>query len=497
MTEPERCQWFCKQQEAGSGVKRKFDEVVHAEASVVQQDPDTAPPATPPRPRDRTTPRSLPPANTLRQWLGLNAAPPAQRISAVSRRAKRPFNLRPLTLGTDCSGMDAAAYAIKGLQIPLVHTFASDPNPAAQAHMRANHNIQNLYNFLHDRPTARTDLDVYAAGPPCQPFSDIGQLRGLQDPRAAIYGQTIDFLILSRPKIGIIENVPGLKIFDRGRHLASLIERLSAPSVDAPHQFYHVTHHITSTHRHGVPHYRRRLYLICIRADVQQTPFIMPDDITPLTITQLLDPPNQADNANNRPAAPTATRIVNILADPAPPQDGAGHPTDYIVDDMVGKERGKTLRPRHNVPCFLHSRKQGFWIVTRGRRLNLQEALRFQGFNPDRIQIPQKATDLHQLLGNTMSINVIQRILLAALHSTGMYKHIKDPWESGTAQVELTTHAHNTTPIRYIRTRPSPHQGNQPRSQSMVTAAANSSDDQISLKHYLAANITHHCVGTH
>ena len=37
MTEPERCQWFCKQQEAGDGsqVKRKFDDVEHAEASVV------------------------------------------------------------------------------------------------------------------------------------------------------------------------------------------------------------------------------------------------------------------------------------------------------------------------------------------------------------------------------------------------------------------------------------------------------------------------------
>ena len=182
----------------------------------------------------------------------------------------------------------------------------------------------------------------------------------------------------------------------------------------------------------------------------------MPEEITPLTIHQLLGPHNQADNINNRPAAPTTTAIVNRMAAPNPPSTGAQHPTEYIIDDMVGDIRGAKLEPNHSSPCFLHSRKQGFWIVTRGRRLSLEEALRLQGYNLDHLHCPTNQSHLHQLLGNTMSHNVVQRILIAALHSAGLYLEIKDPWTNGTAQAELTAHATRKASTRFILNRPIP-----------------------------------------
>ena len=227
----------------------------------------------------KAKPRAVaqPQRNNLRSWLSLNAAPPAQRIFANRTRSRRPATSRPLTLGTDCSGMDAVAHAIKSFGIPLTHVFASDPEHVAQEPMRANHTIQHLYQFLQDRPMTHTDLDVYAAGPPCQPFSGIGLQQGLSDPRAALYQQRVEYILQARPKIFIIENMPGFKTFDKGVHLAHLIALLCAPPHEAPNSFYHVTHHTTSTHLHGIPHNRRRLYVIGIRADVQQQPFVMPE----------------------------------------------------------------------------------------------------------------------------------------------------------------------------------------------------------------------------
>ena len=102
--------------------------------------------------------------NNLRGWLNLNAAPPARRVFAKRARSRMPAAVRPLTLGTDCSGMDAVAHAVKSLRIPLTHVFASDPDPAAREHMQAKHTIEHLYTFLQERPPTHTDLDVYAAG---------------------------------------------------------------------------------------------------------------------------------------------------------------------------------------------------------------------------------------------------------------------------------------------------------------------------------------------
>ena len=210
-------------------------------APIVDFVPLTGAPCAPlPRAQPRARPR--PQGTNVRAWLGLNAAPPAQRIFATRARGRRPTNLRPLTLGTDCSGMDAVAHAIKGFQIPLAHVFASDPEQAAQDHMRANHNIQHLYQFLHERPMTHTNLDVYAAGPPCQPFSGIGLQKGLDDPRAALYQQTIEFIRQARPKIFLIENVPGLQSFDKGVHLGNLIALLSNSKTPASRLTYHGNH---------------------------------------------------------------------------------------------------------------------------------------------------------------------------------------------------------------------------------------------------------------
>ena len=394
--------------------------------------------------------------NNLRPWLHLNAAPPVRRVFAKRARSRLPDALRPLTLGTDCSGMDAVAHAIKGLRIPLAHIFASDPDAAAREHMQANHTIQNLYTYLQERPTTHDNLDIYAAGPPCQPFSGIGAQQGLDDPRGKLYKETVDFILTARPKIFFIENVPGIKTFDKGIHLAQLIAMLTEAPPDQPNHAYNVTHHITNTRNHGIPHNRRRLYVIGIRKDCQTSPFVMPTDITPLTIQQLLGPQTPVDNINKRPSAPLATTIVNRLAAPDPLPNGSQHPTDYIIDDMVGDIRGANLEPSHSAPCFLHSRKQGFWVVTRGRRLTLAEALRLQGYNPDLIQCPTKPSQLYQLLGNTMSHNVVQRLIVAALHAAGLYSEIVDPWTNGTAQAELIAQAAKHVPTRYIVNQPNP-----------------------------------------
>ena len=169
----------------------------------------------------------------------------------------------------------------------------------------------------------------------------------------------------------------------------------------------------------------------------------MPPDILPLTITQLLDPPCSTDDPQALPWAPAAAAIIHRaqLQHTVPPQ--LTPPTDFVIDDQTSTDRAR-IAPRTNVPCFLHSRKHGMWIVTRGRRLNIQESLRLQGFHPNHITLSSHPHDIMPLLGNTMSHNVIQRIALAVPHAIGRHSTTVDPWSTGTAQSALVQNAQTT-----------------------------------------------------
>jgi DNA (cytosine-5)-methyltransferase 1 len=125
--------------------------------------------------------------------------------------------------------MDAIAHALRSLRIPFQHVFTTDPDKAARQHIQNNHISLTHYTYLQQRPFTPTDLDLYCAGPPCQPFSCAGQRPGLSDPRGLLYQQTVDYIRQARPKAFLLENVPGLQTHDKGVHLRHLTALLQQP----------------------------------------------------------------------------------------------------------------------------------------------------------------------------------------------------------------------------------------------------------------------------
>ena len=79
-----------------------------------------------------------------------------------------------------------------------------------------------------------------------------------------------------------------------------------------------------------------------------------------------------------------------------------------------------------------------------GRHLSLVELFQFQGFSAgeaseiiDRVATMQSAgqrraapsqSSLGKMLGNTMSLNVIERVLAKALPAAGLARNLKDRW---------------------------------------------------------------------
>ena len=54
-------------------------------------------------------------------------------------------------------------------------------------------------------------VDLYTAGPPCQPFSSEGQGAGVHDARGMVFQRVLETIKVVRPTMFILENVTGLK----------------------------------------------------------------------------------------------------------------------------------------------------------------------------------------------------------------------------------------------------------------------------------------------
>ncbi len=107
------------------------------------------------------------------------------------------------------------------------------------------------------------DVDLVAAGPPCQSFSILGQRGALADPRGKLALKYFDLVAEIRPKAFLFENVPGLLTVNRGedwRRLAAYAQQKTG---------YHL--HVTRLNAQdlGVPQIRERVIMVGLRENAR------------------------------------------------------------------------------------------------------------------------------------------------------------------------------------------------------------------------------------
>jgi DNA (cytosine-5)-methyltransferase 1 len=115
--------------------------------------------------------------------------------------------------------------------------------------------VQRALNAVNLSPS---DIDLIAAGPPCQSFS-ISKIpkggRSPADPRDALLWDFVRFLKKVRPPMMLFENVPGLLSKSGGLIFDSFLSRLRRLG-------YRTTHRILDAADYGVPQHRRRLFVV-------------------------------------------------------------------------------------------------------------------------------------------------------------------------------------------------------------------------------------------
>ena len=137
----------------------------------------------------------------------------------------------------------------------------------------SNENTSELAEWIKAQLAVRSkgELDVLAAGLPCQAYSLVGRSRGItdDDKRNYLYIPFLDVVGRLNPRMVVVENVPNMKSVSDARFFLAFCEGLQARG-------YRVNHEILNAKDYGVLQDRQRLFIVATRNDMNSD-FVFPE----------------------------------------------------------------------------------------------------------------------------------------------------------------------------------------------------------------------------
>jgi len=165
------------------------------------------------------------------------------------------------------------------------HTLAAiDNDPWAGGTFEINHRRHGAQFILGDISSPRVQAELYGTiagirldavigGPPCQAFSQVrNHHRVIDDPRNSLYRQYVTIIRKLRPRVFVMENVPGLQNLAGGAVRQQILDDLQLEGE------YRVASAVVDAAGFGVPQTRLRILFIGVRRDLGIEPrFPVPD----------------------------------------------------------------------------------------------------------------------------------------------------------------------------------------------------------------------------
>jgi DNA (cytosine-5)-methyltransferase 1 len=335
--------------------------------------------------------------------------------------------------------MESPIQAIRNLGIAYKHEFSCDINEHARATIRANFPHGTMYEDLTKRDNSKVSkVDLYIAGFPCQPFSKAGLQQGFKDKkgRGEIFFYVLDFLEENRPKVFILENVSGIVTLRQpnGRkYMDDILSELNGLGD------YNIQWKVLDTKEQGIPQSRRRWYCVGIRKDVDNGSFAFPEKMDCPNIDLLLEARDPELARSGLPPTTQTTAMKNVKAALLKIRRNGhdGRRVTHLVD--CDSSPNRSIFKKNMCPCITVSRGGGHWVTSRGRRTTKTEMMRLQGMDPTKFKVAVTESQLGKQLGNTMSVNVLERLFVRLLPAAKLVKkdEVKDRWENGSALRDL------------------------------------------------------------
>ena len=311
-----------------------------------------------------------------------------------------------VSMFSGCGGVDLG-FVQAGYDVVWANDFDED---ACETYR---HNIGNIIHgdvTTLDVPDIK-DLDVLTAGFPCQPFSNAGSRKGINDPRGQLYQQTFKFIEKLNPKVVMFENVRGILSTktESGKLIDEIIDTLSNK------YGYHVSYRLMNFSHFGIPQKRIRVIILAIK-NKNYINHIFPEvtvdkdlslKATLKGITNKL--PNQTEIMRLNPQALHYGSMI--------PEGGSWKSLDY----SILPERWKRIRDnmvKYHYPNFFrrYARDEiqgtitaafkpenaGVWHPTKDRIYSVREIARVQSFPDDFVFQGRTIKSKYQQIGNAV-----------------------------------------------------------------------------------------------
>lgn len=269
--------------------------------------------------------------------------------------------------------------------------YACDTDNAAREAYEANFGIRPDGDIRRARPSDLPRFDLLCAGFPCQPFSIIGDRKGMSDPRGALFFEIVRIAKAKRPAAIVLENVKQLVTLRAGQVVRRIAGDLQALG-------YHVDYRVLNALDFGLPQKRERVLIVATRKPFDGFPW--PTGKTPMEpLAKVLEKKPDA-----RHFASDKVRRARRAAHKSSCRPGVWH-----------ENKGGNVSS-HPFSCALRAGASHNYLLVNGeRRLTPREMLRLQGF-PEQFKIVCADSQTRKQAGNAVPVPLARAALSGVIH---------------------------------------------------------------------------------
>ncbi len=204
--------------------------------------------------------------------------------------------------------------------------FASDIDADCRKTYKANYGLEPAGDITKIAAEDIPEHDVLCGGFPCQAFSKAGKRLGFSDPtKGTLFFDIKRIAEYHNPKYILLENVRNLASHDKGNTWRVIRDTLktictSEEAVAAGKIGYNVIDEpvIFSPHYLGIPQHRERVYIMCIRKDVDAEQGTLPlfkfdeSKIVPSTIESVLQDDTEIPNLEHYRLSEVQIQLIDL-----------------------------------------------------------------------------------------------------------------------------------------------------------------------------------------
>uniref|UniRef100_UPI004047A810 DNA cytosine methyltransferase n=1 Tax=Mariniflexile sp. TaxID=1979402 RepID=UPI004047A810 len=263
--------------------------------------------------------------------------------------------------------------------------FSSDIDKYAQESYEENFGEKPFGDITKINENDIPDHDILFGGFPCQPFSIIGQMKGLNDTRGTLFFDIARIIEAKKPKAFILENVKQLVGHDQGKTLKVIVQSLKDLG-------YHFQYSVLNALDYGLPQKRERVVIVGHREPIM---FTFPNPEKPYkSLNEILE---------------TKVDEKYFASDFIQEKRKDKHQSSYYPSIWHENKSGNICSYPYS--CALRSGASHNYLLVNGeRRLTPREMFRLQGF-PDWYKIVVSDAQAKKQAGNAVPVNMIKAVV--------------------------------------------------------------------------------------